>query len=412
MWRILSHGASRRLKPCLWRAYTGAVPWRRRSAAAIAILFVTASLSTLRIGATEQPHETSQAPEAGVSVYFNSESRLSPATAITQSKLVFEYLVSLGANAVSLDIPFYEAGATKSNGRQTASAVTSGIGTPSPSLLASIVRMAEGDGLRVQLRPLLSEVGDDQAAGVFRGTIAPANPSAWLTSYESWLRPYLYVAQATGVNSFSIGAELTTLVTGTPQSLNAHGAHALGAHNDLPYWVPLVQTASEIYHGAIIYSGSHATPDSVPGTGFGFDAYGAISVAGKAPAARTTSSAVVAAFLPKIIDNYKIFETAPTSQERIEEIGIPAVAGAWHDPWFYEYPKKTPLARWVQADWITASCDAFNDLHMQGFYLWAIDLNSFVPLYNADASHDFNSWQGTAAVPAIKACFDSIRARA
>lgn len=354
---------------------------------------------------------TSQGPEAGFSVVFDDTQQLVPSEAIAKAGLVFEYSKSLGANSVSLDFPFYEVGQTSSDPAQQASAVTSGPGTPSPQLLSIIIRMAESDGLSVQLRPLLSEEGDLSAYGVFRGTIAPSDPAAWLTSYANWLRPYLNVAQETGVASFSIGSELSSMVTAWPQTGNAYGEVSLGIHNYLPYWYSLMQMAKSIYEGDIIYSGSHLVPATVPGAGMGFDAYAGITISGTQPTSSTPTATVVSEFEPLILANYKLQVTDPYPTERVEELGIAAEDGEWSSPSNYNFPNGSPVARWVQADWITASCDAFNALGMKGLYLWSLDLTTFDPTFNADTAQDPDSLQAPATESAIEACFASITAR-
>lgn len=380
----------------------------------IAGLVVAGTLTWTVIGASagaDQPKSSSSGPLAGVSVYFDDAVHLTSAQTLAKAAEVFTYVKSLGANAVSIDFPFYETGATKTSGAQGASSVQSGTGTPSPQVLETVIRMAESKGLTVQLRPLLSELGDDLNAGVFRGTIVPKNPAEWFQSYTNWLVPYLYVAQVTGVTSFSLGAELSSLVTGAPITIKAPGSVNTGIHDYLPYWEPLVQTARSIYTGTLLYSGSHMVLNFVPGIGFGFDAYSAVTISGAQPTSKTPTATVVNDFEPKILTNYKVQQDDPYNQEMIEELGISAEVGSWKTPWVFSYSKTTPIARWVQEDWITASCDAFNALNMQALYVWSIDLSTFSPTYNSDREHNPDAFQGTASEGAIRSCFASIERR-
>ena len=373
----------------------------------VQVLAVLTTATAIFIGATAQasitPKISSWHPELGFDVIFGDGPLLSDKQEISKASQVFAYSASLGANAVALNFNFYEVGQSPSHSEETASAVQSGTGTPSPQLLSSIIILAESYGLKVQLRPLLSEEGDVANISA-RSTISPTDPVSWFHSYEAWLKPYLYVAAADNVTSISIGSELGSLVTAYPGTF-------IGAHNFLPEWLALTQFAGSIYHGSMLYAASHATTATVPGVGFGFDAYTAISLPSGSPhpTGATPLSTVIAEFTPGITKNYQLETPASPGQTRIEEMGLPAVDNAWLTPSEYAYFPTPTVQRWVQEAWITANCNVFISKHMLGLYIWGISLNSFSPTYNADTAADPYNFQGTASEASISSCFSNAK---
>jgi hypothetical protein len=196
--------------------------WLKIAPAALGATCIVCSLAIPPALASNSPHQAQSAPEMGVSVVFSDVAPLPDNQELAQAQRVFKYISGLGANAVSLNIPFYMSS-------QSASTVSSGIGTPSAPVLRAIIEVARQDGLSVQLRPLLSELGDDTVTtGEWRGSIVPADPAEWFASYWTWLEPYVLVAKQTGVSSFSIGAELNTMVTATPSTATSPEAPTIG----------------------------------------------------------------------------------------------------------------------------------------------------------------------------------------
>jgi len=329
-------------------------------------------------------------PDLGIDVNFGGQAILPTPVEMNLGRQVFTYVSSLGANAVSISFPYYEVGQTPSNGAQTSNGVTSGPGTPSVQLLASVVRLAESYGLRVQLRPTLSQEGD--APLQWHGTIAPTNPAAWINSYLTWLTPYLVMARENGVESFGIASELNSMLGYTQ------------------YWNSFVHRARTLFGNNLLYSQSRYVSttsvhyESIPGVLAGYDAYQPV----KPPNGTTVTSAnAVSVFTSGIEANLRPAGfAAPLRQTRIEELGLSAVVGAWTFPPAVIWPSGV-YARWVQASWFTANCNAFQALHMAGIYFWQVDYGAFNPAYNANTNNDINAWQGTQTESAVKSCFAS-----
>lgn len=306
------------------------------------------------------------------------------------AKKLFVYLKSLKANSVALCIQMYPDLST-SDVASTASGVVAGSSTPTPAYLGQFIDLAHGAGLMVQVRPLLNE---DllHAAGTWRGEIKPTSPSAWFTSYTKFLTPYLSMSRQHHVESFAIGAELTSM---TPYNR---------------YWLPLVSQAKKFSGAEIIFESNWVGRGSLPGATYGYDNYQPIQ------GISTAADATVSTFTTKMESNllkgtgYGGLPVAPSEAE-FSEIAIAALDQSWLSPWIDNYdPSKDTINRSVQANWFTASCNAYHDLNMRGIYFWGIIFNSnFDPSSSADSTDPKKAsayyWQNTASADAIRTCF-------
>jgi hypothetical protein len=366
-------------------------------------LFVSALAVPTTLGALS-PRSSSSLPEFGISVTLNDTAPMADNLQMAQAQAVFSYVASLGADAVAINFPFYMSS-------QSSSTVTSGSGTPTPAALKGMIEIAEENGLKVQLRPLMSESDfDTPITGAWRGSIVPANIGEWFESYWTWLEPYLVVAEETNVGSVAIGSELNSLISPGATSSKT-GEPTIGIHNFLGYWITLRNEAQAIIGDRMVYAASHLDFSTVPGIGFGYDAYYPVILpAGTKPFnSSTPASTVVSAFLSSMEKSYQSAGFAATlSATRLEEVGIAAAGGAWTHPNDFGYPSNTPVERWVQADWDTAMCDTFIHFNMTGLYFWSVNFNQFSPTYNASAAlYDFEK---TSTQMAIEGCFTKIRA--
>src|SRR5665213_2649493 len=148
----------------------------------------------------------------------------------TISDKVMEHIVSLGANSVSISFPFLTSGLSSDS--LFAGCDNTGC-TPSTLQLSVMIQAAEALGLRVTLRPLMSQ--SNLGGTNWRGNITPTDIPAWFTSYEQFLQPYLVMAQPLGVATFIIGAELSSLAK-------------------YPEWESLVSDARNLFRAELAYS--------------------------------------------------------------------------------------------------------------------------------------------------------------
>ncbi|MFZ2058502.1 MAG: hypothetical protein WAV54_13925 [Acidimicrobiales bacterium] len=308
-------------------------------------------------------------PIKGIALDVSDASKFTDAQTIAKAKEVFAWVVSLHANAVSLNFPFYESGRTSIT--PEASSIT-----PSPGRLAAITAVAHDYNLSVEWRPYLSEKNFRDFA---RTSIQPWNTRLWFTNYWVFLKPYLEAAKMAGANSFSIAMETTSLL------------------GYLDYWAPLVRQAKQVFGTQVFYSSSHVPYGTVPLTHFGYDAYQSIKE-------KSDAEATVGNFTVGFEKNFKVARFSTTPQDTtIEELGIPAVSGAYDVPNQYWFPPGTRIVRFVQANWFAGACNAFKHYRMAGIYFWSVNLEWFTPTENGSANP--GAWVGTSTQSVVSKCF-------
>jgi hypothetical protein len=240
-----------------------------------------------------------------------------------------------------------------------------------------VIRIAQRDGLRVTVRPVLDNKSFHGHG--WRGTIEPRNRAKWFASYLTFLRPYLKMARSTGSAQFQIGVELKTLTTD-------------------PHWAWLIAKAKALFHGIIGYSSNwdlfhegEIGPLSV--TSQGVDVYFTSDLATSAK-----TDQVAAAWsnwldgIPPGVDMHKVV---------ITEIGMAAQSRAYRHP--YYTGNKSRIIPYVQRRWFTAGCQMMWTWHMAGIYFWYLDLNNPPGTFNP-ASAPPTSFVGRSST-SIKACF-------
>jgi hypothetical protein len=366
--------------------------------AAVVAAFGLATTTVPQVWASDSSFAVPVVPTLGVDVDVAVPNRTTDQALVTTATKLFSYLVGLGANAVSLNFPFYMSSPTSSK-------VLLESGTPPPPLLRTMIEIAEADGLQVQLRPLIKIVGGSYLN--WRGVITPSMVSEWFQTYWQCLEPYAILAAQTGVTSISIAAELNSMIEGTPP---ASTSKSFDWHNYLSYWEQIVQQAQSIVGSHLVYSSSRLTLDSIPGTTFGYDAYAPVVIKGKSqPTASTATAKVVSEFTSSMEVTFHQHGFPALTAVTLEEVGIAAYTDAWRSPYLYARPKGAKVARWVQADWDTAMCDAFLANHMAGIYFWEIYLAKFTPSPGAAAATNVGGFVGTSSATAISACFARAR---
>ena len=282
--------------------------------------------------------------QAGINVYAldNCSSAASWQTNATNE---MKGVKSLGANSVAITIPFFTPSPTSSSvfgmtvcNQPDGTLVR--LQTPSPARLAVVVHAAEAQGLKVLVRPELQE------ANLFvgwRGTIAPTSTSAWFTSYNQLIRPYLEMAQANKVTRFSVAVELASLTNNSS-------------------WAPTIAAARSIFKGQIVFDSNWLSNagKAFSGVETGEDAYPDF--------VNTTASASVATLLGKW--NYTLkFIPFPSAAPNVslDEVGISALSGAYRDSCCYSAPS-SDFNQSIQATWFTTACKFAKTHKVGGIY--------------------------------------------
>jgi hypothetical protein len=336
-------------------------------------------------------------PVKGVAIELTYQYKLDrnggDAAAMRIGTQLFSYVRNtLHANAVSLNFPFYQAGSRSNDPQRWAF-------TPSPGRLAMLTLLAHRFGLSVQYRPFLDEA-NLTLHGHSRPSIEPTNVTAWFQHYWTFLEPYLESANEAGAQSFSVALEFTSLLG------HVQVKGVLPCDECLSQWAQLVAKARTVFPGQLIYSQQHDPEITIPLTARGYDAY--------QPIVLKPSQVSVASFTTGFLQNFQMsakstacpictpMQAAP-SDLIVEELGIPAVAGAYLKPDVFFYPPRTAVDRRIQRDWFQGACNAFWTLHLGGLYYWSIDFNTFTP--TQDNRTDPYAWVNTSSASAIRSCF-------
>jgi glycosyl hydrolase family 113 len=78
--------------------------------------------------------------------------------------------------------------------------------TPTDESVVAAIRDLHGRGVKVMLKPHV-----DVLDGSWRGTIRPADATAWFASYDAFMTRQAALAQASGVEMLCVGTELATM---------------------------------------------------------------------------------------------------------------------------------------------------------------------------------------------------------
>ena len=282
--------------------------------------------------------------DLGIQVYWNTADA-TRARQQDEGTQIFNYVVGLGANSVGINFPFY------TDGQHPTHVYGVPGSTPSPATVAMLVANAREHGLRVLVRPLLSDGNILTVSGDWRGTIQPRSVSAWFRGYLAFLTPYLTVAQAGGATAFGVDTELDSLA---------------GQEGD---WARLRSAAAKLFKGQLVSAVNYGLwqqdrpGEPVPDAAL--DAYPPLGVGTGATAAQLTAAWV--SWLRR-------HRPAPALAKTVlQEVGISAVSGAYAAP-AITAPDGTPLDVTVQRDWFAAACAAAKTTHLAGLYFF--DVNS------------------------------------
>ncbi len=139
---------------------------------------------------------------------------------------------NIGANAVSLIIPYYQTTSTSHD-------MAPGWNTPTDTALISAITYAHSLGMRVDIKPHLQISSDP---GAWRATINAADRDSWYLAYENMLKHYAIIAEEHNVEGLIIGTELINMASSW-----------IGSDNTAR-WSKIIDNLRPIYPGAISYS--------------------------------------------------------------------------------------------------------------------------------------------------------------
>lgn len=389
LWRVghggHSEGASVRAMRGAGRRSRGRRPLVFPAVIALAVLAPLGSMAVATPSSAAAAARTAPSTQYGINVYVTENCAPS---SVWQSEATNEMqgIKSLGANSVGIAFPFYTAGVTANS--EFAANRCPGSADPDPALdpqsptparLAVLVQAAATAGLQVLLRPELNEV---DLRPKWRGVIAPTEMSAWFTSYQSMLDPYLQMAQADKVTRFDISVELSSLATAAQ-------------------WTATISSAEKLYSGQVVFDGDWVGTSGRTGmvphphTAFGVDTYPKLP---KATPSYSVSQLVTQWNGVLLFDGFPL----PGPDVTIDEVGIVSEDGAYTNPSTFS---GGPFDQKIQANWFAAACDFAKSHKLAGIYFWGAQFsyNSGKLIAKPDPTQPTEMQPQSQA--AIKACF-------
>src|SRR5215218_2185909 len=134
---------------------------------------------------------------------------------------------SLGANSIELTPRIWSASASSNDVLAVQDK------TETDASLAAGIAQAHANGLSVLLKPAISGLD-----GTSSYNLHPSDPAAFFACYKAELVHLATIAEATGVETLSLGNEMASLT----------GAEYRG------YWVDIVNAVRDVYHGMLTYA--------------------------------------------------------------------------------------------------------------------------------------------------------------
>lgn len=281
-----------------------------------------------------------------------------------------EEMNALGVNAVSLVVP-----------RTTPDVRSESFGygpevTPSDATVVQAIRQARALDMRVMLLPIIFV--EHLEEGEWRGTLAPKDWDAWFRRYEALILDYARMAQAEGVELFSVGSELCST-----------------EHME-QRWRALIAKVRRIYQGRLFYS---ANWDHYQGIGFldALDYSGVNAYYQLTEESRPTVQDLVQAWAP-IRQALLAWSRAHGRPLLFTEVGYPSREGSAIDPW--NHSSSRPASAEEQRRCYRAFVEAWRDVNeLSGvfFYLWwgdgGVEDRDYTPR-NKPAARELARWFG------------------
>lgn len=307
----------------------------------------------------------------GVDLYVTSDYSLAATTAMGERDIPWiASALKVGAIGIAFDLTIPS---------DTSDQVdAAGAATPAVADIAELTRIAQAYHLQVQYRILFRVNGSDGSAE----KVNPASQAAWFSSLEAAEEPYLELAQNAGVSQFIAGTEVATIEGSTR-------------------WTAFFTWARSLYKGTLSYAAWGGSPSGggyfsarrkLPGVSlYGVTAYPNIYLPDTATVAQLTAAWT------------KFLDIAPAdvlARTEIDELGIPAEAGAYSAPWAWNNQHGVTDDQ-VQGNWFTAACDAAKAARVPAIYFWNVNLDDDP----ADPSQGLTNIEGRApGEAAIRGC--------
>ncbi len=262
-------------------------------------------------------------------------------------------LKAANANYVTLIIPYYQSNLYTTD-------INRGWNTPTDESLVNAINYAHSLGMKVMLKPHMESYTHE-----WRANINPGDRDTWYRNYGNMLKHYAAMAQANGVETLCIGAELISMSTGTSNPDNT------------TRWKHMIGEVRGLYSGKLTYSANWG------GFWFGdeknhIDFWGDLDYIGISAYFNLNGDGSVES-LKNAWNHWNWNEIKPLAdrwgkQVLFTEIGYKSVNGSHNQPWDYNYHTWTD--QWAQANAYEALFSYWNDYsYMVGVDLWDWNTN-------------------------------------
>lgn len=282
--------------------------------------------------------------QAGVAVVLYKHDYADLAELGAKLDTLFDRLVAINVNAVSLDWPIYTGGLYSSQ-------IFRGTGTPEDSAIALFIDKARQHNFAVMLRPLLDEHSIIRYGKTeYRGTIRPSNIGAWFRNYDALIDEYADLAEAHHATIFAVGSEFVSMEKYTS------------------YWRDLVHQVRKRFTGALTYSSNRYISPHIPWNDLDFigvDAFFELQTPEIADA-----QTIQAAW--KKWQDPMLKQAASIGKPLVfTELGSASQQGAHRKAWSWN--RTSPVDLEDQRAYYQASCTVWSN-HIDGIYWWAANI--------------------------------------
>lgn len=185
----------------------------------------------------------------------------------TEAQQAVDFIKSLGANHIILNARGYMTGPHQNDVFRRTHGITD---EEEKQRFTRLITYIHQQGMSVGIRPIFLLVDNNgnpvqevlpngKTKTWWHGVIQPYNPAAWMESYRKFLMLYADIARRSGVEEFTIGAELQSMTVGDPEWKASPYGHA-------ERWASLVEDLRTHLPGKcrVMYDINY-TDDSGPG---------------------------------------------------------------------------------------------------------------------------------------------------
>jgi len=260
-------------------------------------------------------------------------------------------LVATRANWAGVLVTWYM------EGRTTNTIAPDPLQTPTDDVLAGAIRDLHALGFKVMLKPHV-----DVKDGSWRGTIQPADPGLWFTSYDAFLSHFAVLAQANGVDLLDVGTELVTMSDARHES----------------DWGAVIAHLRAAYSGPLTYgANANASGDEFVSVSFwslldyaGLDVYPPLTNHNDPTLAELTSAWSHNRYGDDIVAAYRNWQAGHGKPVLFTEIGYRSIAGTNQAP--YDYARTGAVDAAEQADCYEAALAVWSgeSSWVQGTFWW------------------------------------------